>query len=145
MLFINQLVSFPLILLIQNPLVSGWTNKQYKCLLNLCFKNQIDIHKTYHVFSKCSMSWLYTNLSIILIILAVMKQVYSFQAQCFYLFLSRGFTLAILHTRGNLELKKRLIISHNCSVNNSTPSFKNLPGIPSIPYVLLRSISISIL
>ena len=91
------------------------------------------------------MSWLYTNLSIILIILAVMKQVYSFQAQCFYLFLSRGFTLAVLHIRGHLELKKRLIISHNCSVSNSTPSFKNLPGIPSIPYALLRSISISIL
>ena len=91
------------------------------------------------------MSQLYTSLSIILIILAVMKQVYSFQAQCFYLFLSRGFTLAVLHIRGHLELKKRLIISHNCSVSNSTPSFKNLPGIPSIPYALLRSISISIL
>ena len=31
------------------PLVTGWTNDQDKCLLSVCFKNQIDIHKVYHV------------------------------------------------------------------------------------------------
>ena len=73
-----------------------------------------------------------------------MKQVYSFPAQYFNLFY-RGFTLAVLHIGGDLELNKRLIISHSGSFNNSAPSFKNLPGISSIPYALLGSIFISIL
>ena len=50
MLFPSQLVSVRLIFLIQNPLVSGWTNEQGKCLLSVCFENQIDIRKVYHVF-----------------------------------------------------------------------------------------------
>ena len=39
-----------LIFLTQNPLVYGWTNEQDKCLLSVCFENQIDIHKVYHAF-----------------------------------------------------------------------------------------------
>ena len=50
MLFVSQLVSFRLISLTQNPLVPGWTNKQEKYLLSVCFYNQIDIHKVYHAF-----------------------------------------------------------------------------------------------
>ena len=51
MLFVSQLVSFRLIFLTQNPLVSGWTNEQDNCLVSVCFKNQIDIHKL-NVFLK---------------------------------------------------------------------------------------------
>ena len=47
MLFVSQLVSFRLT---QNPLVPGWTNKQEKYLLSVCFYNQIDIPKVYHAF-----------------------------------------------------------------------------------------------
>ena len=50
MLFVSQLISFQLILLTQNPSVSHWTNEQDKCLLSVCFENQINIHKVYHVF-----------------------------------------------------------------------------------------------
>ena len=45
MLFISQLVSFQMIFLTQNPLVSGWTNERDQCSLSVCFENQIDIHK----------------------------------------------------------------------------------------------------
>ena len=44
-----------------------------------------------------------------------------------------------------MEFKERLIILYSGSVNNSVSSFKNLPGMSSIPYALLGSISISIL
>ena len=39
-----------LIFLTQNPLVYGWKNEQDKCLLSVCFENQIDIRKVYHAF-----------------------------------------------------------------------------------------------
>ena len=50
MLFVSQLISFQLIFLTQNPAVSHWTNEQDKCLPSVCFENQINIHKVYHVF-----------------------------------------------------------------------------------------------
>ena len=50
-----------------------------------------------------------------------------------------------LYITENLEPKERLIILHSGSVNNSAPSFKNLPGISSMLHVLLGSILISIL
>ena len=50
MLFVSQSISFRLIFLTQNPLVSLWTNEQVKCLLSVYFENQIDIHKVYQVF-----------------------------------------------------------------------------------------------
>ena len=48
--FVSQLVSFWLIFLTQNPLVSGCTNGQDKCLLSVYFENQIDTRKVYYVF-----------------------------------------------------------------------------------------------
>ena len=48
--FVSQLVSFWLIFQTQNPLVSGCTNGQDKCLLSVYFENQIDTRKVYYVF-----------------------------------------------------------------------------------------------
>ena len=45
MLVVSQLVSFQMIFLTQNPLVSGWTNERDQCSLSVCFENRIDIDK----------------------------------------------------------------------------------------------------
>ena len=50
MLFLRQLVSFRLIFLTKNPLVSGWSNEQDICLLNVCVNKQIYIQEVDHVF-----------------------------------------------------------------------------------------------
>ena len=50
MLFLRQLISFRLIFLTKNPLVSGWSNEQDICLLNVCVNKQIYIQEVDHVF-----------------------------------------------------------------------------------------------
>ena len=91
------------------------------------------------------MSWLYTTLSLIFDNIGNNETGLQFLGSVFLPFLQRGFTLVVLHIKGNLELKERLIILHSGSVNNSTRSFKNLSEISSIPYALLGSIFISLL
>ena len=49
MIFVSQLVSLPLIFLIRNSLVSGWTNEPDRWLLNVIFENQTDIQKVYYL------------------------------------------------------------------------------------------------
>ena len=62
-----------------------------------------------------------------------------------FIFFIERFHFFVLYITENLEPKERLIILHSGSVNNSAPSFKNLPGISSMLHVLLGSILISIL
>ena len=49
MIFVSQLVSLPLIFLIRNSLVSGWTNEPDRWLLNVIFEDQTDIQKVYYL------------------------------------------------------------------------------------------------